>query len=95
MEALASELGCKVGELLTSYLGSLWGLAPCRSKVGWNGVEEWFQKRASMWKSQYISKGGRLTMIHNTLSNLLIYFMSLSILKNVRLRLEKIPKDFL
>ena len=49
-----------------------------------------------MWKRQYISKGGRITLIRSTLSNLPIYFMSIFHLpRAVRMRLEKIQKDFL
>ena len=49
-----------------------------------------------MWKRQYISKIGRLTLILNTLSSMLIYFMSLFCMsRQVRLRLEKIKRDFL
>ena len=43
-----------------------------------------------MWKSQYISKGGRVTLFRSTLSNLPIYFMSLfQISSMVCKRLEK------
>ncbi|WKA09120.1 hypothetical protein VitviT2T_026797 [Vitis vinifera] len=49
-----------------------------------------------MWKRQYISKGGRITLIRSTLSNLRIYFMSIFQLpKVVRMRLEQIQRDFL
>ena len=49
-----------------------------------------------MWKRQYLSKGGRATLIRSTLSNLPIYLMSLLCLpSSVRRRLEKIQRDFL
>ena len=49
-----------------------------------------------MWKRWYISKGGRLTLIRNTLSSLPVYFISLLFFpRKVRLRLKKIQKDFL
>ena len=95
IEGLALKLGCKVGGLPSCYLGLPFG-APFNSLAVWDGVEERFRKRPAMWKRQYISKGGRLTLISSTLSNMPIYFMSLFYLpRKVRLRLEKIQKDFL
>ena len=59
-------------------------------------LEVRFRKRLAMWKRQYISKGERITLIRSTLSNLLIYFMSIFQLpRAVRMRLEKIQRDFL
>ena len=43
----------------------------------WDGVEERFRKRLFMWKRQYISKEGRVTLPRSTLSCLSIYFMFL------------------
>ena len=95
VEALAAELGCKVGSLPSSYLGLPLG-APFKSFAAWDGVEERFRKRLTMWKRQYISKGGRLTLIWSTLASLLIYFMFvLTLPRTVRLRLEQIQRDFL
>ena len=54
------------------------------------------KKRLSSWKRQYISKGGRLTLIRSTLSSLPIYFLSLFRMpKLVCSRLKKIQRDFL
>ena len=95
IEDLALELGCKVGSLPSSYLGLPLG-APFKSEVVWDGVKERFRKRLAIWKRQCISKGGRLTLIQSTLSSMCIYFMCLFYLpKKVRLRLEKIQRDFL
>nr|CAN82017.1 hypothetical protein VITISV_003416 [Vitis vinifera] len=95
IEGLALELGCKVGELPSCYLGLPLG-APFNSLAMWDGVEERFRRRLAMWKRQYISKGGRLTLIRSTLSSMPIYFMSPFYLpRKVRLRLEKIQRDFL
>ena len=70
--------------------------APFKSVGAWDGIEERFRKRLTMWKRQYISKGGRITLIRSTLSNLRIYFMSIFQLpKVVRMRLEQIQRDFL
>ena len=44
--------------------------APFKSVTIWDGVEKRFRKRLAMWKRQYISKGGRITLIRSTLFNL-------------------------
>ncbi|RVW49387.1 hypothetical protein CK203_092674 [Vitis vinifera] len=59
MESLVSILGCKIGCLSTSYLGLPLG-APYKSTSVWDAVEERFRKRLSLWKRQYLSKGGAL-----------------------------------
>ncbi|KAJ9691214.1 hypothetical protein PVL29_013405 [Vitis rotundifolia] len=70
--------------------------APFKFIGVWDGIEEKFRKRLAMWKRQYISKGGSITLIRSTLSNLPIYYMSIFHLpRAVRLRLEKIQRDFL
>ena len=59
-------------------------------------MEERFRKKLAFWKRRYISKGGKLTLIKSTLTNLPIYTMSLiQIPKGVKSRLEKIQRDFL
>ena len=69
--------------------------APFKSVAAWDGIKERFCKRLAMWKRQYISKGGRITLIRSTLSNLLIYFMSnFQLPREVRMRLEQIQRDF-
>ena len=95
VEELAAELGCGVGSLPTKYLGLPLG-APHRAVGVWDSIEERFRYRLSSWKRQYISKGGRLTLIRSTLSSLPIYFLSLFRMpKIVRSMLEKIQRDFL
>ena len=49
-EALAVELGCKVGSLPSTYLGLPLG-APHRSVVVLDGVEERLWKKLARWKS--------------------------------------------
>ena len=47
-----------------------------------------------MWKRQYISKGGRITLIRS--SSLPIYYMSiLHLPRVVKLKLEQIQRNFL
>ncbi|RVW28390.1 hypothetical protein CK203_109068 [Vitis vinifera] len=67
IDDLALDFGCKVGSLLSTYLGLPLG-APFKSVAVWDGVEERFRKRLSMWKRQYLSKGGRATLIQVLLS---------------------------
>ena len=95
MEEFVEVLGCKLGSLPSTYLGLPLG-APYNSRRVWEGVEERFQKRLALWKKQYLSKGGRWTLIKSALSNLPICFMSLFVIpKRVAARLEKIQSDFL
>ncbi|RVX14550.1 LINE-1 reverse transcriptase-like [Vitis vinifera] len=95
IDDLALDFGCKVGSLPSTYLGLPLG-APFKSVAMWDGVEERFRKRLTMWKKQYLSKGGRATLIRSTLSNLPIYYMSvLRLPSSVRSRLEQIQRDFL
>ena len=63
------ELDCGIGSFPSSYLGLPLG-APHKAIGVWDLVEERFQKRMASWKMQYISKGGRITLIRNTLSSL-------------------------
>ena len=94
-EILAIELGCKIGYLPTEYLGLPLGAKRKASSV-WDRVEERFRKRLANWKRQYISKGGRLTLIRSCLFNLPTYVMSLFRLpRKVNIRLEKIQRDCL
>ncbi|RVW23310.1 putative ribonuclease H protein [Vitis vinifera] len=95
IEELAVELGCKIGMLPTVYLGLPLG-AHHKAVSIWDGVEERMRKRLAQWKRQYISKGGRITLIKCTMASLPIYTMSLFRMpKSVVKRLEKIQRDFL
>ena len=62
VEELANEFGYKVGKLPSIYLGMSLG-APFKCIVAWDGIEERFKKKLTMWKRQYISKGGRITLV--------------------------------
>lgn len=75
MEDLSLVLSCKVEVLLTSYFG-LPLRASYKSARVCNVVEKKLRRRLALWKRQYLSKGGRLTLIKNTLSSFFIYFMS-------------------
>lgn len=92
IEDLVQAFGCWVGTLPSSYLGLPLG-ASLKSVSIWDGVEERFCKRLALWKRQYISKKGWLSLLKITVSSLPIYFMSFfffCILRLVMLRLEQI-----
>ena len=92
---LAVELGCGIGSLPSSYLGLPLG-ASHKALGVWDTVEDKFRKRLASWKSQYISKAGRLTLIQSTLSSLPIYCLSLFRMPaSICSRLEKIQREFL
>ncbi|RVW71359.1 putative ribonuclease H protein [Vitis vinifera] len=95
VEEVALEFGCKVSRLPSTYLGLPLG-ARFKEVATWDGVEERLRKRLSIWKRQYISKGGRMTLIRSTLFSMPIYCMSLfQMPRSVSLRLERIQRDFL
>lgn len=63
-----AELGGQSGSLRLitwNYLGS-----KSNSSTIWNNVEERFMKRLALRQRQYISEGGKLTLIRSTLSSL-------------------------
>jgi hypothetical protein len=48
------------------------------------------------WKKLYLSKGGRVTLIHSTLSSIPTYYLSLSpIPVIVAKKLERLQREFL
>jgi hypothetical protein len=51
--------------------------ASFKSTSIWNGVIEKVERRLASWKKLYLSKGGRLTLIKSTLSNIPTYYLSL------------------
>ena len=76
LNVLAHVLRCRVGRLPMTYLGM-----PLRAHYKdssiWNPIIEKMERRLSGWKRLYLSKGGRLTLLKNTLSSLPTYFLSL------------------
>ena len=62
----------------------------------WDGVEERVRRRLALWKCQYISKGGRITLIKTMMASMPLYQMFLFRMpKIVARRLEKLQRDFL
>ena len=73
VDRLARIFGCRVAGLHMKYLGLPLG-APYKSTTIWNDIVEKMGRKLAGWKKIYLSKGGRLTLIKNTLSNLPTYF---------------------
>ena len=95
MNEMAVEIGCRVGQLPTVYLGLPLG-APNKATSVWDGMEEKVRRRLALWKRQYISKGGRITLVKSTMVSMPLYQMSLFRMpKSVARRLEKLQRDFL
>ncbi|KAL5700142.1 amidase [Ranunculus cassubicifolius] len=92
---VASILGCGVEEFPSTYLGLPLG-AKSRSINIWGKVIERVEKRLGRWKTKYLTKGGRLTLLKATLSQIPIYFLSLfPIPKSVLSLLEAMFRSFL
>jgi hypothetical protein len=70
--------------------------APFKLKTIWVELEELMRQQLAPWKRPYLSKGGKITLIKSTLSNLPAYMMSLFLIPaHVAKRIEKIQRDFL
>nr|XP_016447477.1 PREDICTED: uncharacterized protein LOC107772491 [Nicotiana tabacum] len=90
IEELAGTMGCSIGALPIQLE------AKFKNCEIWNGVVEKFIKRLATWQMQYLSMGGRLTLISSVLDIIPTYYMSLfPIPKKVLKQLDKIRRDFL
>ena len=95
LDLLLIVLGCKQGTLPMKYLGLPLG-AKFKDKAIWNPILEKIERRFAGWKHLYLSKGGRVTLIKSTLSNLPTYFLSLfPIPAAMANRIEKLQRNFL
>lgn len=74
---LADFLGGKVGELPTVYLGMPLGVNTTQKGI-WSGVIGKGEVKLTNRKMQYLSMGGRLTLISSMLDALPTYMMFLS-----------------
>jgi len=95
MEYLNAILGGEIGVLPTTYLGMPLG-ASSQSYEILNKVVEKCEMKLARWKSQYLSRGGRLTLINSVLDALPTYMMSVFPIPQIVIdRLDKIRRKFL
>ena len=95
LHQLADLSGCEIGDWPIKYLGLPLGGNPRRIDF-WDPVVTKVAKRLDSWKKAFLSRGGRLTLIHSVLTALPTYY--LSIFKapiGVLHSIEKIMRDFL
>ena len=76
MGELMALLGCRQSSLPMTYLVLPLG-AKFKDRAIWNSILERMERRLMSWKRLYLSKGGKITLIKNTLSSLPTYFLSL------------------
>lgn len=84
-----------MGSLPTTYLGLPLG-AKSKSKQIWNGVLERCEKKLSRWKNNYLSLGGRVTLVNSVLDSLPTYMMSIFPLPvSVEKKIDALTRDFI
>lgn len=84
-----------MGSWPNTYLGLPINGKP-KSEAFWSPVIETIENRLSSWGSSHLSKGGRLTLIQATLSNLPIYCLSLYMApKKGTNMMERLIRNFL
>lgn len=93
VEPFASVLKCKSAMFPIKQVPLV---AKHKDSKSWEPIIDIFDKCLAGWKRNYLSKGGRLTLIKNTLSNLPTYYRSvLTIPTKVAKILESIQCRFL
>ena len=76
VDGLADIMSSGISALPLKYLGLLLG-ASYKAKYISNGVVEKIDCWLASWKEMYFFKGGRVTLVMSTISNLPTNFMSL------------------
>ncbi|XP_049354731.1 uncharacterized protein LOC125819316 [Solanum verrucosum] len=95
MQGLSDNLGCQVASLPTKYLGMPLGAKNKELEV-WSEVLERSERKLTRWKSQYLSLGGRVTLIKSVLDALPTYMLSrFPLPKSIGKKLNKLRRVFL
>ncbi|XP_039145636.1 uncharacterized protein LOC120282866 [Dioscorea cayenensis subsp. rotundata] len=94
-ERTANTFCCSVSRLPVTYLGiPISGRRP--RNHDWRSLIDKIKSRLSTWKSNYLSIGGRLTLLNSVLSSLPTFWMSMFCLpKWVIKEIDRIRRDFL
>ncbi|WMV29386.1 hypothetical protein MTR67_022771, partial [Solanum verrucosum] len=92
---LAGIMCCNIGSFPTTYLGLPLGVN-FKGKEIWSGIIEKFEKRLATWQMQYLSFGGRVTLINSVMDSIPTYHMSLfPIPAKVLEKLNRMRRNFL
>ena len=95
IEILLNVLDRKQGTLPMKYLGLPLGVK-FKDKTIWNPILEKVERKLVGWKHLYLSRGGSVTLIKDTLLNLPTYFLSLFLIPApVTNHIAKIQWNFL
>ncbi|GJV50288.1 putative RNA-directed DNA polymerase, eukaryota, reverse transcriptase zinc-binding domain protein [Tanacetum coccineum] len=76
VSSIARASGCASGSFPLTCLGLPIGSNMSRIS-NWQPLIDWFQLRLSSWKANFLSIGGRLTLIKSVLGSLGIYYLSI------------------
>ena len=95
LQELATLTDYELGDWPIKYLGMPLGGNP-RKIDFWDPVVTKVAKRLDGWKKVFLSRGGRLTLIHSVLAAITIYYLSpFKALVAVLTSMEKLMRDFL
>lgn len=83
IQRLEANLRCQTEEFPTTYLSMTLG-AKYKAKQVWHKIEDRFEKKLATWKRQYLSLGGRVTLINNMLNSLPTYLRSLFAIRSIK-----------
>lgn len=95
LDQFTADLGCRAALLPPTYLGLPLGSHYKQNDV-WGPVIDRMRKHLARWKTCYLSKRGRLTLIKSSLASILTYNLLVFVApKSVCNIMEQIQRDFL
>lgn len=95
IQGLTTIRGCRIEELHTTYLGTSVGSKHKALEI-LDGILEKAQRKLARCKAQYLSLGGRKTLINSVLDSMPTYLMSLfPIHAKVVKKLDRLRRNFI